>query len=134
MRRWRWTARTRGAHKQLPEIREIEALFVDMIARTRRYFYAENQFFASRVIAEAIAKRLGEPDSPEFVIVNPKTAEGLIEPEVMDPARAKLLQALGKADRHGRLRVYTPVTKGGCDIYVHSKITIVDGEMLRVGS
>ena len=127
-------ARTRGAHKQLPEIREIEALFLDMIGRTRRYFYAENQFFASRVIAEAIAKRLAEPDGPEFVIVNPKDTEGWIESEVMDSARARILQTLRKADPHGRLRVYTPVTRGGCDIYVHSKITIVDGELLRVGS
>ena len=127
-------ARTRGAHEELPEIREIEALFVDMVARARRYFYAENQFFASRVIAEAIAKRLAEPDGPEFVIVNPKYAEGWIESEVMDSARARLLQTLRKADRHGRLRVYTPVTTAGQDIYVHSKITIADGELLRVGS
>jgi phospholipase D1/2 len=127
-------ARTRGAHKKMPEVREIEALFVDMVARTRRYFYAENQFFASRVIGEAIAKRLEEPDGPEFVIVNPRVVEGWVEEEVMSPARAKLLQALRKSDRHGRLRVYTPVTKDGRDIYVHSKITIVDGELLRVGS
>ena len=127
-------ARTRGEHKQLPEIREIEALFVDMIARTRRFFYAENQFFASRIIAEAIAKRLAEPDGPEFVIINPRVVEGWVEEEVMSPARAKLLQTLRQADRHGRLQVYTPVTRNGRDIYVHSKITIVDGEMLRVGS
>ncbi|HUE79283.1 MAG TPA: phospholipase D-like domain-containing protein [Sphingomicrobium sp.] len=127
-------ARTRGAHEDLPEVREIEALFVDMIARAARYVYAENQFFASRVIAEAIAKRLEEADGPEFVIVNPKTAEGWLEDEVMSPARAELLMMLRKADAHGRMRVYTPVTKAGCDIYVHSKITIVDGEQLRVGS
>jgi phosphatidylserine/phosphatidylglycerophosphate/cardiolipin synthase-like enzyme len=127
-------ARTRGAYAQLPEIREIEALFVDMVARARRYFYAENQFFASRVISEAIAKRLSEPDGPEFVIINPKITEGLIEARVMDPARAKIVRALQEADKHGRLRIYTPVTKAGCDIYVHSKITIVDGELLRVGS
>jgi phosphatidylserine/phosphatidylglycerophosphate/cardiolipin synthase-like enzyme len=127
-------ARTRGAHEEISEIREIEALFVDMIARTRRYFYAENQFFASRVIAEAIAKRLAEPDGPEFVVVNPLTVEGWVEEEVMTPARTRLVQALQKQDPHGRLRIYTPVTKEGAEIYVHSKITIVDGELLRVGS
>ena len=127
-------ARTRGEHEQLPEVREIEALFVDMIARARRYFYAENQFFGSRVIGEAIAKRLAEPDGPEFVIVNPRVVEGWLEEEVMTPARTELLKALRKADKHKRLQIYTPVTKAGCDIYVHSKITIVDGELLRVGS
>lgn len=127
-------ARTRGEHGAVAEIREIEALFVDMIARARRFIYAENQFFASRVIGEAIAKRLVEDDGPEIVIINPKDVEGWAEDKVMTPARAKLLRALREADRHGRLRVYTPVTKGGAHIYVHAKITIVDGEQLRVGS
>ncbi|HEU5285781.1 MAG TPA: phospholipase D-like domain-containing protein [Sphingomicrobium sp.] len=127
-------ARTRAEHEGVAEVREIEALYADMIARARRYIYFENQFFASRVVGEAIAKRLQEAEGPEFVIVNPKSAEGWIEEEVMGPARARLLQELWKADRHNRLRVYTPVTEGGCDIYVHSKIGIVDGELLRVGS
>ena len=34
---------TRGAHKNCPNPR-IEALYVDMIARTRRFFYAETSF------------------------------------------------------------------------------------------
>ena len=72
-------ARTRGALEDLPGIREIEALFLDMIAHARRFIYAENQFFASRVIGEAIARRLAEPDGPEFVIVNPKQVEGVVE-------------------------------------------------------
>ena len=127
-------ARTRAEHEGVAEVREIEALYVDMIARARRYAYFENQFFASRVVAEVIAKRLQESDGPEFVIVNPKSAEGWIEEEVMDPARARLLQSLRDRDHDRRLRVYTPVTPAGCDIYVHSKIGIVDGELLRVGS
>jgi phospholipase D1/2 len=105
-----------------------------MIAAAERYIYFENQFFASRVVAEAVAKRLGEPNGPEFVIVNPKVVEGWVEEEVMTPARAELLMLLREADRYGRLRVYTPVTRDGCDIYVHSKIGIVDDRLLRVGS
>ena len=127
-------ARTRGEHDELAEVREIEALFEAMIGEARRFVYFESQFFASRVIAEAIAKRLGEADGPEFVIVNPSSAEAWAEDEVMSPARAKILEALRKVDRHDRLRIYTPVTAGGTDIYVHSKITIVDGDQLRVGS
>jgi phosphatidylserine/phosphatidylglycerophosphate/cardiolipin synthase-like enzyme len=127
-------ARTRAEHRGVPEIREIEALYRDMIGRARRYAYFENQFFASRVVGEAIGERLQEADGPEFVIVNPKSAEGWLEEEVMGAARATLLRELWKADRHGRLRIYTPVTAKGCDIYVHSKIGIVDGELLRVGS
>ena len=127
-------ARTRGAYDDVSEVREIEALFVDMIERARRFVYAENQFFASRVIARAIAKRLAEPDGPEFVIVNPKSVDGWVEEEVMSPARARLMRLLGEADRHGRFRMYTPVTEAGEDIYVHSKTVVVDDIVLRVGS
>lgn len=127
-------ARTRGAYKETEAVREIEALFLDLIAGARRFVYAENQFFASRAIGQAIAARLAEPDGPEFVIVNPRTVEGWVEEEVMSPARARLMRMLEKADRHGRFRIYTPVTDGGEDIYVHSKTLVADDVLLRVGS
>lgn len=127
-------ARTRGAYAEHQPVREIEALYLDLIRRARRFFYAENQYFSSRMIAQAIAERLQEEDPPEFVIVNPKTSQGWLDDEAMSPARAKLLEMVAKADRKGRFRIFTPVTEGGDDIYVHSKITIVDGEVVRVGS
>jgi phospholipase D1/2 len=127
-------ARTRGKEGALEEIREIEALFADLIAHAKRYVYVETQYFASRVIAEAIAKRLCEPDPPEFVVVNPKHAYGWLDEEVMSPARYQLVKALGERDGHGRFRIYAPVTEKGADIYVHAKIMIVDDCVLRVGS
>ena len=127
-------ARTRAEYEGSEPVREIEALYLDMIERAQHFFYAENQYFASRVIAEAIGKRLMEPSGPEFVIVNPKASDGWLDDEVMSPARAELLGHVHGCDRHGRFRIYTPVTERGEDIYVHSKITIVDDEVLRVGS
>ena len=115
-------------------IREIEALYVDMIRSAKRFVYAENQYFASRIVAKAIAERLQEPDPPEFVIVNPHSADGWLEDKVMSTARAELLDVVRKCDRHGRFRIFYPVTEGREDIYVHSKITIVDDRLLRVGS
>ena len=116
------------------EVREIEALYCDLIAHAKHWVYAESQYFASRKVAEAIAKRLGEEDGPEFVLVNPTTAEGWLEPIAMDNARARLVEALRQLDKYGRLRLYHPVTAGGEPIYVHAKVTIVDGHVLRVGS
>ena len=52
----------------------------------------------------------------------------------MSPARARLMRTLERADRHGRFRIYTPVTAQGEDIYVHSKVMIVDDLLLRCGS
>lgn len=127
-------ARTRGEVPEWSEVREIEALFVDLIASARRFVYIETQYFASRVVAEAVGRRLGEPDGPEFVVINPKTGAGWLDESAMGPARAELVKALEAKDRYGRFRIYTPVTEGGADIYVHAKIMIVDDVVLRVGS
>ena len=127
-------ARTCGSYDGSKPVREIEALFVDMIRGAKRFVYAENQYFASRVIAEAIMRRLAEPDGPEFVIVNPKSGNGWLDDGVMSPARAQLLERIHACDPHGRFRIFTPVTEGGDDIYVHSKIMVVDDRRLRVGS
>lgn len=127
-------SRTRGGYSNEQPIREIEALHVDMIKGARRFVYAENQYFASRVIAEAICARLAEDDPPEFVIVNPRTGQAWLDDQVMSPARAELLAVIAKADRRNRFRIYHPVTERGEDIYVHSKIMIVDDRQIRVGS
>jgi len=127
-------ARTRGAYDGNPAIREIEALFVEHIRTAERYIYAENQYFASRRIAQAILERVQAPGCPEIVIVNPRTGAGWLEEEAMSPARARLLQAIRRADKAGRFQMYYPVTAEGADIYVHAKVFIADGRVLRVGS
>ena len=127
-------ARTRAATDGLSAVREIEALYLDMIAGAERFLYAENQYFSSRLVVEAICERLTEAGGPEFVIVNPKSSQGWLDDEVMSPARAELLDRIHKCDAHGRFRIFTPVTEGGDDIYVHSKITIADDRKFRIGS
>lgn len=78
--------------------------------------------------------RLQEEDGPEFVVINPREATGWLEEAVMGAARALLLRRIEEADRHGRFRLYTPVTERGEDIYVHTKVMVVDDRILRVGS
>ncbi|WP_242129261.1 phospholipase D-like domain-containing protein [Sphingobium sp. Sx8-8] len=113
---------------------EIERLYVNQIASARHSIYAESQYFASRRIAEAIAARLGEADGPEIVIINPEQADGWLEQQAMDTARARLFEALKARDVHGRLRLYHPFTARGEPIYVHAKVLIADDRVLRVGS
>ncbi|GGC13253.1 phospholipase D/transphosphatidylase [Novosphingobium endophyticum] len=127
-------SRTRGALDEQAPIREIQALFLDQIRRAKKLIYAENQYFASRVIVAAIVERLAEPDPPEIIIVNPRTGEGWLDEEVMSPARAELLEMIEMADHRRRFRIFTPVTDEGADIYVHAKILIVDDQLIRVGS
>lgn len=113
---------------------EIERLYLDQISRAQRFIYAESQYFASRRIAEALARRLDEPDGPEIVIVNPRSVQGWLEPLAMDTARARLVAALRQRDAQGRLRIYHPITRDRTPIYVHAKILVVDDQILRVGS
>jgi phosphatidylserine/phosphatidylglycerophosphate/cardiolipin synthase-like enzyme len=80
-------ARTRAAYDELPEVREIEALYLDMIAAAERFVYIENQYLTSATIASAIARRLAEPDPPEFLLVMPRTADGWLEQKAMDATR-----------------------------------------------
>ena len=127
-------SRTRPDHDDLSPIHEIEALYLDLIGRARRFIYAENQYFASRRIGEAIAKRMAAPNPPEIVLVGPEQADGWLEQVAMDNARALLWQEIGKCDPDRRFRIYHPFTAAGAPIYVHAKIMIVDDEVLRVGS
>jgi phosphatidylserine/phosphatidylglycerophosphate/cardiolipin synthase-like enzyme len=127
-------SRTRAAWGSSPEVREIEALFVEQIARARRFVYAESQYFASRRIAEAIALRLAEPDPPEFLLINPQSAHGWLEQTAMDGARVRLLHAVLAHDHARRFHMFMPYTAAGAPIYVHAKLAIIDDLILRVGS
>lgn len=127
-------ARTSPAMSDAEPVYEVEALFLRQIAEAKRHLYIESQYFASRRIAEAVARRLDEEDGPEIVVINPRHARGWLEPLAMDTARARLVAALQRRDRHERLRLYHPVTAGGRDIYCHAKVLIADTDVLRLGS
>ena len=116
------------------EVREVEALNLAAITGARHTIYLENQYLASRTLADALAGRLREPDGPEIAIVLPRSSESLLEEQSMDSARYRLLQLLWEADRHQKLGVYWPVTDADTPIYVHSKVLVIDDRLLRIGS
>lgn len=126
-------ARSRAEYDGDRKVDEVENLFLEQIANAKKFIYAENQYFASRTITEAIAKRLTEDDPPEFVIVTPITADGWLEGKAMDPARAELVKAIRALDEHDRFHLYIPYS-GETPIYVHAKLTIIDDQILRIGS
>lgn len=129
-------ARTRPAWGDEPEVREVEALFLDSIAAARRFLYIENQYLTSHSIGTAIAARLQEGDGPEIVIVLPRVCSGIFEETTMGVLRSRLLRRLRDADRFGKLAVYCPVPDGDPDgnVNVHAKVMIVDDALVRVGS
>lgn len=127
-------ARTRAEYGTAGEIREIEELYLDMIASAKRFVYFENQYFTSAKLAAAIAKRLSEEAPPEFVLIMPRQADGWLEQKAMDAARIRLARQIAQVDQKNRFRIYVPVTQAGADIYVHAKLSIVDDRLVRVGS
>lgn len=127
-------ARTSPCFRDYAEVKEIEALFLDLVCRAKRFIYAESQYFASPRIAAAIRERIMADERFEFVLINPIRADGWLEQVAMDATRVRLGQVIGRSDPDNRFRIYTPVTKGGDDIYVHAKVMIVDDELLKVGS
>jgi phosphatidylserine/phosphatidylglycerophosphate/cardiolipin synthase-like enzyme/uncharacterized membrane protein YdjX (TVP38/TMEM64 family) len=119
------------------EVREVEALYLDMIATAKRHIYIENQYFTSERIGVALAARLAEPDPPEVVLVTRLLSHGWLEEHTMHVLRTRLVKQLRAADAHGRFEVYFPFVPGlaeGTCVDCHSKVMIVDDEWLRIGS
>ncbi|AQA03259.1 phospholipase [Mycobacterium sp. MS1601] len=146
-------ARTLPELPEHPEVREVEALNLAALAVADKSIYLENQYLASRKIVDVLAVRLREPAGPEVLIVLPRHSESKLEEQSMDSARYRLLHILWEADKHGRLGVFWPVTggessspgtsgrrarrpdsPGGTSVYVHSKVMVIDDQLLRIGS
>lgn len=130
-------ARTAPPRGEAPAVREVEALYLDMIASARRHLYIENQYFTAPRIAAALEKRLTEPDGPEIVLVLRLLSHGWLEEHTMHVLRTRLIRKLKAADRYDRFRVYYPYIPGletECCLDVHSKLMIVDDRILRLGS
>jgi phospholipase D1/2 len=117
-------------------VNEVEALFLDSLESARRHIYIETQYLTSRTIADCLAKRLQDPNGPEIVLVLHPTSDGWLEQHTMDVLRSRVLQRLRAADLYHRLALYYPKIPnlhGQC-ISMHSKVCIVDDDLVRVGS
>jgi phospholipase D1/2 len=129
-------ARKRLGHAE-PPVHEIETLTLRSIAAARHNIYAENQYLTSRTIVRALGDRLVEPDSPEIVLVLPRTESGWKEQSSMGLLRDETLAYLRGKDLHGRLRVLTPMVadgRGTFPVSVHSKVLVVDDRLAKIGS
>jgi phosphatidylserine/phosphatidylglycerophosphate/cardiolipin synthase-like enzyme len=114
--------------------RECERLHLDAIAGATRLIYLENQYVTSPVIAAALAERLAAREGPEVVIVSTLKSPSWFDQAAMDHAREVLLHRLRQADRYGRFSAWAPQSEGGRGIIVHSKVSLIDDRLLRIGS
>jgi uncharacterized membrane protein YdjX (TVP38/TMEM64 family) len=117
-------------------VQEVRQFHLDAIARARHSLLFENQYFTSASVGEALRQRLGEQDGPDVVVVSARVESGWLEAATMGVLRARLHRELCSADRQGRYRMYCPHIPDlapGC-LNVHSKVMIVDDEILTIGS
>jgi phosphatidylserine/phosphatidylglycerophosphate/cardiolipin synthase-like enzyme/uncharacterized membrane protein YdjX (TVP38/TMEM64 family) len=130
-------ARTQPAFENQEQVREVEALFLDMIAKAERFIYIENQYYTVLKIAQAIASRLRERPKLEVVMVAPASHEAWLEARTMRNGRIRFMSTFDDPAFKGRIRLMYPRVKKGrrtTDTMVHSKVMVVDDIYLRVGS
>ncbi|MDB5423816.1 MAG: phospholipase D/transphosphatidylase [Phenylobacterium sp.] len=127
-------ARTEPAWKGRPLVTEIRKLALACIAEAKDTIYLENQYFTSPLITEALATRLNEPDGPQVVLISTGVAPSWFDRLTMDRARGAMIWRLRAADVFGRFRAFWPTTPRRDVIIVHSKVSVFDDRIARVGS
>lgn len=129
-------ARTVPRTAAAPAVRECEALFHDSIAAARESIFIENQYFTDARLADALARRLREPDGPEVIIVVPRECAGWIERQSMGVFRDQAFATMRAADIHQRLRLLFPMASRAQEVptFIHSKVMTVDDTLARIGS
>lgn len=130
-------ARTLPEYDGRPEVREVEALFLDMIDAARDTIYVENQFLTCSHVGERLAKAMQRNRGLEALLVAPKQYDSWIESVTMRHGRIRLKRMLDKAGVADRVHLlYPDIRDGGqaTSTMVHSKVMTVDDRWLRVGS
>lgn len=130
-------SRTEPAYLDRPEVREVETLFLDMIAAAERFIYIEQQFLTYAKLAPCLAAALRANPRLEILVVVPKTHHSWIGERAMLVGRSRFMESLHGAGVADRVRLVHPrVWRDGrtADVMVHSKVMIVDDRLLRVGS
>jgi phosphatidylserine/phosphatidylglycerophosphate/cardiolipin synthase-like enzyme len=127
-------ARTEPAWKDRPLVSEIRKLTLECIAQAKDTIYLENQYFTSPVVTEALAARLSEPEGPQVVLISTGRSPSWFDQLTMDRARGAMIWRLRSADVFGRFRALWPATSGGETVIVHSKVSVIDDHIARIGS
>ena len=116
---------------------EIEKLYIQAIRRAKKFIYIENQYLSCLPIAEELAKRLKEEEGPEVIIILPYNYLGGFERAIYIHSRNKIQKILKDADRFKRLGLFYPSIPNEKEqqfLKVHSKMMIVDGTFITLGS
>lgn len=135
-------SRTRFDERAGDPVKEIEILTQDAVTNAQTLIYLETQYFTSRSIASAFARRLRDERKPKLlaILVLPEMADTPKEKLALGDAQNEILASLTReAATHGHtLFLLSPRTCGGKGeerpVFIHSKLTLVDDSFLSIGS
>lgn len=128
--------RTEPKYEEYPQVQEIKQLYLDAIAGARRWLYLENQYFSAASMANALCERLAEQEAPEVVFVSRYSDKSWLEEFTIGVLRARLHKKLCDAapeNRYGSFYAHVPGL-GENFLNVHSKVLIMDDELVTIGS
>jgi phospholipase D1/2 len=125
--------------------------YLQAIGRATRYIYFENQYFRSRAIAQALIERRKDAPRLKIVVVLPvapeEFKEGVRDPLTLQPIalQGEIIESLRAAFGAdiGFFSLIAPITSRkkslthefrSPQIYVHSKLCIVDDVFASIGS
>ncbi len=119
-----------------PSITEIREHYLDLIAKANERIYIENQYFSDRSIADAIVTRIQEPEGPDIIIIMSKELPDTLGRMTMGANNSLQLSRLLESDTHGKVSFFSRVAPDDTDVTVkvHSKLMIVDGRYITLGS
>ncbi|MBI5260375.1 MAG: VTT domain-containing protein [Bradyrhizobium sp.] len=130
-------ARTEIQTASRRRVNEVERLFEACINAANRFIYIENQFTSATDLARILAERMLRVPSLRVLIVTPKLHSSWLESQSMQNGRGGFIDRFVAADVMERIRIVHPSSRderSEAAVMVHSKLMIVDDDILRIGS
>jgi phosphatidylserine/phosphatidylglycerophosphate/cardiolipin synthase-like enzyme len=124
-----------------PPVQEVNAAINAALSAAERLVYIETQYFTSRTVTSTLLQRLKDPERPrlQLIILMPREADNGKEKFALGELQAAMLSDLAAAaEQHGHELKFLCSAAAGHDCeaatFIHSKVLIVDDELLCVGS
>ena len=130
-------ARTRTSpDADVPDLRQIRQVYLDLLSEAREFIFIENQYFSSDEITDLLSRTLREKEGPELIILMSRELPDLLGRMTMGVNASMHIAKLRENDHHGRLGFFNPVSSDNpaTPIKVHSKLMITDSRYLTLGS
>lgn len=120
-----------------PLLRQIEKLYLEMIAEAEQFIYIENQFFTWQPLAHALCARMRQKPGLRALLLAPYDGQGFMEKKSMYHGRVQFMDVIRAQGMENRVLLTCPVSCEGDEkvtVRIHSKLMVVDDRYLRIGS